>query len=63
MPDSPSLNAAPKGSRENPLSLEDMPFKVEEGGRLWMRAPHGDAFQFPFSPPGSVLDVEVRFNA
>lgn len=51
-----------KGSRENPLTHEDMPFTVEEGAELWLRDPSGEVFQLPFSPAGSTLDFEVRYD-
>jgi hypothetical protein len=50
----------PKGSIRNPLTEADLPFRVEDGGCYWIKLGSMEPQQLPFSPPGSVIAVEVR---
>lgn len=51
---------APRGSRENPLSLLDLPYTVPETGTYWITVGNAEPMELPESPAGSVLDVERR---
>lgn len=53
----------PKGSRANPLSLLDLPFTVPGDGFYWLTYGTSEPMQLPWSPEGSVLDVERQFAA
>lgn len=48
----------PKGSSGRPLSLLDLPFTVPEDGCYWITYGASEPMQLPWSPNGSVIDVE-----
>ncbi len=51
--------SAPKGSRENPLSILELPFTVPIAGCYWLTYGDGGAIKLPYSPAGSVLRLEI----
>lgn len=55
-----TASEAPKGSRDNPLSLLDLPFIVPETGVYWLTVGNDKPMELPEAPRGSVLDVERR---
>ncbi len=52
-------SVATKGSQENPLTLEDLPFDVPKTGRYWIVF-QGRLTQLPRSPVGSTLSIGNR---
>jgi hypothetical protein len=48
-----------KGSRANPLTVNDLPFTVPEAGRYWLLYGN-ELMELPESPEGSVLDLQKQ---